>query len=1422
MGFLKSGPFAAVDAARLDDEVAVSSLPISLGGGLLLVLVGLAHLVVLPASYRVQMAWLTLAVGALLLLLRGVLLLRPLPRGWGHAFVAFVGVLLIAPGVALLAYSQDARHSVNLMLVVLGGGAVMLSFGWLLVVQALAWFSYSALVALAPAGQEWVHFGSAFLAVSVLAFVLVAIHRSMFERLYSREAALASTLKDLQRSNEALEQFAYAVSHDLQAPIRSISSYAAVLRDEHAPSLDDEARACVVRIEKSAVHMAELVRDLLEYARVGSRGAEFKAVALDVVLDRALANLSGELSRQSAEVSREPLPKVQGDEVQLVQLFQNLVGNAIKFHGEAAPRVHIAARREGEAWIVSVADNGIGVAPEYHERIFRVFERLHSGDAYPGTGIGLATCKRVVERHGGHIWLESTEGQGPRSRSACRASMRGLRIGLAFSTACLVALVACGGPDHDARPDASADAVGADTLADSASDLSAPDAPRDAAPDEPRDAAPDAPSDVPDSDAPDAASDADAPGPRFDPPPPTGPYAGFAVLGNGRVSAAYSEADGAVGLAHLFVGSFALDVLEAGRTRVFVTGSEVSGGTFGLDPFFAAFRQVDLPGGGRAEWRVFVGEADAVIVQGSVTAGSQALSVTVQPTMRLRASPHLDGGVTISSAGHALGASGLVVSAAFSDGTVVSLGAAPTATIGPGESEREMVLSFDLAVGAGASAPFRWALGVGRGAGQAGFAAAQVALEGALALPDALAAAAEHWSSFAPATLCAPDPRCTLAAANLYAARASSLGGQVPADLTGQFVTNGRPQLYPRDALMVARALHLGGHDAEAWQIVRDWLDHDREGPPLTDGQPAGWYGAWYARYDALGRAVDAGSGAAFDVPEWDSNAYLAVLVEQLGSDELTASARTKVLTALDWLVAKQQADGLWEEGGIIEWTGRLPGTAMAAWAGLDAGARLADAWGDEERAMAYRAAGGRVRGGLLRVLFDLRRLTLADLRAGGLYYDTSLLFGSVWGYPVDPLVEASLGFALAETTALGGGVRYFESPPGHPASGYGQDLFHFTTAGAAQVALTLGQGPQATTLVDWMVANTNRYGLAPERVFSDGSGAAPASPLSWCAAEVATTLRAWLARPAKPPAPVVDGELDGAEYLARGAVAVDADGRPDVEADPVAVYAARDGATLWLGLRLAGETAHLPAGARYVAYLADAGGEGWLAATPAGQRLDFRTAGADDVPGAAARVVLDPRAGTCFAGGLGAVGQAEGPCAQVAVGHVALEARLDLAAVGLAGPVQVIVASGEGAGATLVPAGGSLQTDGAAWSVLATFEVAMAGVEGLNPAEGRTPVVVGDRPELGAWDPTAVDLFDDGTHGDRAAADQVWSRAVLLPERGEVAYKYLLRNPGGDPWAGVEFTGDDRHQWVQDADATGRVRIRDLFGVRGGELLDW
>ena len=412
MALLRMRPSRGLDAARLDEEVAHAAPLICTWAGGLLLVEGLAHLLILSPAYRAGMTWLTVGVGVLLLILRGVLQVRAVPRGCGHVVAFLLGVLLLVPGIALLVWSHEARHVTNLMIIVLGGGVLFLSFRWLVALLAVAWAGYVAAVVAAPADQQWVHFGSAFVGVSVLALLLVAVHLRLFERLFSREAALASTLADLRRSNEALEQFAYVVSHDLQAPIRAISGYAAVLRDEVGAAPGEAGRDIVDRIEASARHMGDLVRDLVEYGRVGSRGAEFRPVPLDQALDRALSNLAGELEAQKAEVQREPLPTVQGDEVQLVQLFQNLIANAIKFHGAAPPRVRVSALREGRDWAISVADNGIGIPPEFHERVFRVFERLHAGTTYPGTGIGLATCKRVVERHGGTIHVDSHEGAG--------------------------------------------------------------------------------------------------------------------------------------------------------------------------------------------------------------------------------------------------------------------------------------------------------------------------------------------------------------------------------------------------------------------------------------------------------------------------------------------------------------------------------------------------------------------------------------------------------------------------------------------------------------------------------------------------------------------------------------------------------------------------------------------------------------------------------------------------------------------------------------------------------------------------------------------------------------------------------------------------------------------------------------------------
>jgi len=896
-------------------------------------------------------------------------------------------------------------------------------------------------------------------------------------------------------------------------------------------------------------------------------------------------------------------------------------------------------------------------------------------------------------------------------------------------------------------------------------------------------------------------------------PVPAGPIPGYAVLGNGRISAVVSDDDGsgdAPGITHLYRDHFGLDLLDAGRTRVVHGGDLIRPSRVGLDPFFAAYSEAPLPGGGAVAWRAFVGEADATVVQGALVAGAQDTTVRIVPHVQLRADPHIDGALALADLSWD-GAAGALV-AELTDGTAVALAARPTpvawqagevaegdAVLGlSGEVAwgHHLALQLELSAAEGAETEFVWAVGVGVDAAEAIANATNI-----IDTNDPLGEANEHWSAWAPDALCGDGDACRVAAANLYAARSSSLSGMVPADLTGQFVTDDFPQLYPRDALMVARALERVGHDDEAWEIVLDWLAGDREGPSA---------GEWYARYDALGRAVDGGTGAAYDVPEWDCNGYLATLVERLGPDELTASERELLLEALDFLVEHQDEDGLFTEGGIVEWEGRLPSTAMTSWVGLDAGARLADGWGEVERAEDYRAAAGRIRGGLL-ALFDFGRLILADERDGGLAYDTSLLFGPAWGYPAHPMLDSSLAWFLAEATAHGGGVRYFEG------MGYGQDLFYFTTSASAQYAAATGEVEEADHLLDWMLAFTNRYGLAPERVYADGSGGAEATPLSWCAAELAVAVLELERVTALDGQIAVDGVLDPAEYGAAGLCTADGDGEPDGEGSPVALCASRSGDQLTLAVRLAAPVDVLPGDTQVAVYLAGDDGLGSALATDGGQRLTFR-AEADEIPSAAARVLLDPLADTCVAGAATDDGYDDLACPEWATGELAQEARVDLGALGMSGSIQLIASSSFDGREELLPAHGALRSDGTDTEVLVTFEADAAGVS-LGP--GESICMAGDRAELGHWGGHAVELFDDGTHGDRVAGDDVWTTVVRTSRDDRVYYKYVAGQPGDPSWDGVEVLPGNRQLYVEDVDASGRVLVRDTFGVYGGTLTD-
>jgi two-component system, chemotaxis family, sensor kinase Cph1 len=201
-------------------------------------------------------------------------------------------------------------------------------------------------------------------------------------------------------------------SHDLQEPLRMVSNFTQLLARRYKDKLDSEAQEFISFAVGGALRMQTLINDLLEYSRVRRKGKPFVSVDCAVVLSHALANLNGTIQSSGARVTADPLPTITGDSGQMLQLFQNLISNAIKFRGKEPPLVHINAQSCGEQWRFSVADNGIGIAADHYDRIFVIFQRLHSYSEYPGTGIGLAICKRIVERHGGRIWVESKPGQG--------------------------------------------------------------------------------------------------------------------------------------------------------------------------------------------------------------------------------------------------------------------------------------------------------------------------------------------------------------------------------------------------------------------------------------------------------------------------------------------------------------------------------------------------------------------------------------------------------------------------------------------------------------------------------------------------------------------------------------------------------------------------------------------------------------------------------------------------------------------------------------------------------------------------------------------------------------------------------------------------------------------------------------------------
>ena len=226
------------------------------------------------------------------------------------------------------------------------------------------------------------------------------------------EAQLLRKVIELNRSNEELEQFAYIASHDLQEPLRMVASYTQLLARRYKGELDADADTFIDFAVDGAKRMQRLIQDLLAYSRVGTKGKLLLETSSETALSEALTNLRGSIEERHAVVTHDALPNVVADEAQLIQLFQNLVGNAIKYHDNGVPEVHVSAQKHDSRWMFTVRDNGLGIEEKYFEKIFGMFQRLHKREEFDGTGIGLAICKKIVERHGGQISVESQPGSG--------------------------------------------------------------------------------------------------------------------------------------------------------------------------------------------------------------------------------------------------------------------------------------------------------------------------------------------------------------------------------------------------------------------------------------------------------------------------------------------------------------------------------------------------------------------------------------------------------------------------------------------------------------------------------------------------------------------------------------------------------------------------------------------------------------------------------------------------------------------------------------------------------------------------------------------------------------------------------------------------------------------------------------------------
>lgn len=597
------------------------------------------------------------------------------------------------------------------------------------------------------------------------------------------------------------------------------------------------------------------------------------------------------------------------------------------------------------------------------------------------------------------------------------------------------------------------------------------------------------------------------------------PWKGYAILGNGRLCAVYSDdaritaATGKRGIQHFYVGDYTVDYIAS--TSFTQNGAESSTGpdSIGMKDPYTTVSRFAIPGGGTREVRCFVHPDDAVVLRLTTSGLSGTSPYRCQIDLRQRV-------VTdrVTS----------LASLAIDRGSAVALWSNTVALmITPRSSDCRMEVRDSIVYVSGRvsdNSPVEVIITAPAGAKTGRAKTALLKAE-----KDLHGRAIAFWEAWmqkgkTPTFNAVQGENAKYLDSfkrNLYAAKSACIRGQIPADITGQFVTNNMPQLYPRDAMMCARVFLLTGHFEEAKDLIRFWAR-----PDIAKKSK----GEFYARYDAYAKAVDAGSGARFDEPEWDANGYFIQLLHQYHlATNVWLADKSLVYDVADFLVDHIDQTGLLYEGGIVEWTGYLPATNMTCAAALKSAAEMALSFGDRERSGKYANASATITSALPK-MYDAKKGTYASVRFHGvkaegnyslsdrtqdtLYlWDTSLNFGVLWGYPDHPAVAASNMFFQNNTVVLGGGMQYFDATDNAWLAAYGHDAFFFTTAAAAQYHARWGDAGVARNRIDWMIKNANVYGLMPERIYLNQTDCSPASPLSWCCAEYAAALLAWSER---------------------------------------------------------------------------------------------------------------------------------------------------------------------------------------------------------------------------------------------------------------------------------------------------------------------